>query len=200
MRSSLLVFLCLLLYGCGYHFSESQDRQNTISVPFIKGDPDGLLTSEVIHALSASGHFEFRKTNGNLELQIAIVSDGDDRIGYRYDRDPSGKLRKNIIGTENRETITVEAKLIDVYTQQVIIGPETICASAEYDYVDSHTIRDLTFIQPSGKPTTIIDFSLGQLDSIEGAHDDAQIPIFRKFAQKIVDGMIINNWKQKTQY
>ena len=179
----------LLLGGCGYHTREGEEM--TISVPFIKGDGDGRLTSEVIRAISATGCFEFRKNNGNKELQVSILSDGDERIGYRYDRNPTtGELRKNIIGTENRETITVEVKLIDTYTQEVILGPEVISASADYDYVDSNSIRDLTFIQPNGHPTTIIDFSLGQLDSIEGAHDDAQTPIFRKLAQKIVDGLM----------
>ena len=188
--------LLVLLSGCGYRFSDKQERQNTISVPFIKGDADGMLTSEIIQALSASGYFEFRKNNGNLELQVAILSDSDDRIGYRYDRNPTtGKLRKNIVGTENRETINIEAKLIDVYTQEVILGPEVISASADYDYVDSNSIRDLTFVNSDGHPTTIINFSLGQLDSIEGAHDDAQMPIFHKLAQKIVDGLIIRNWK-----
>jgi hypothetical protein len=186
------IVLLLVLCGCGYRFSEEQQRQNTISMSFIKGDQDGLLTTEVVHALAASGHFEYRKNNGNLELQMAIVSEGDDRIGYRYDRNPTtGKLRKNIVGVENRETIAVEIKLIDTYTQEVLLGPETISASADYDYVDYNSIKDLTFIQPGGKPITIIDFSLGQLDSIEGAHDDAQTPIFRKLAQKIVDGLII---------
>jgi hypothetical protein len=192
-----IIPLLLLLLSCGYHVSDEQDRQNTISVPFIKGDADGMLTSEIIHALSATGHFEYRKNNGNLELQVAIASDSDDRIGYRYDRDPTtGELRKNIVGTENRETVTVEVKLIDVYTQQVVLGPDVINASADYDYVDSHSIRDLVFFNPHGRPTTIIDFSLGQLDSIEGAHDDAQTPIFRKLAQKIVDGLMIHNWKE----
>jgi hypothetical protein len=193
---ALIACIFLALSGCGYRFSDDVERQNTISVPFIKGDGNGLLTSELIHALGSSGHFEFRKSNSNLELQVAIVSEGDERIGYRYDRNPTTeKLRKNIIGVENRETISVEAKLIDVYTQQVILGPETITASADYDYVDYNSVRDLVFFQPGGKPTTIINFSLGQLDSIEGAHDDAQVPIFRKLAQKIVDGLIVNNWK-----
>jgi len=185
----LLILLLLLLCGCGYHTKE--EEQITISVPFIKGDGEGRLTSEIIRAISATGYFEFRKNNGNQELQVAILSEGDDRIGYRYDRNPTtGELRKNIVGTENREIITVEVKLIDTYTQEIILGPEVISASADYDYVDSNSIRDLTFIQPSGHPTTIINFSLGQLDSIEGAHDDAQTPIFRKLAQRIVDGLM----------
>lgn len=181
----------LMLVSCGYRY-EDDGEQTTICVPFIKGDEDGFFTSELVRALSATGHFEYRKGNANQELLVTILSDTDDRIGYRYDRNPTtGKRRKNIVGTENRETITVEVKLIDSYTQEVILGPENISASADYDYVDSNSIRDLTFIN-EGKPTTVIDFSLGQLDTIEGAHDDAQIPIFRKLAQKIVDGLMIH--------
>jgi hypothetical protein len=189
-----LLCLAIFLQGCGYH---TTDQQNTISVPFVKGDGNGQLTTEIIHALTATGHFEFRKSGGNLELQVAIISDTDDRIGYRYDRNPTtGKLRKNIIGVENRETITIEFKLVDGYTQEILHGPEILTASADYDYVDYNSIKDLTFIQPDGTPTTSIDFSLGQLDSIEGAHDDAQTPIFRKLAQKIADGLLLHNWSR----
>lgn len=184
--------LLIFLFGCGYHCSENRDLHNTISVPFVKGDPDGAFTSEIIQALSTTGHFEYRKHDGNLELQVTIISEGDDRIGYRYDRNPTtGELRKNIVGTENRETIAIEVKLIDVYSQQVILGPEVINGCADYDYVDSNSIRDLVFFNPHGHPTTVIDFSLGQLDSIEGAHDDARKPIFRKLAQRIVDGLMV---------
>jgi hypothetical protein len=191
-HSFVITSLLLLLCGCGYHFGKTGDEQTTISVPFVKGDSDGMLTNEIIRAISSTGYFEYRRNDGNLQLLATILSDTDDRIGYRYDRDPTtGKRRKNIVGTENRETINVEVKLIDTYTQEILLGPEIISASADYDYVDSNSIRDLTFINSKGHATTIIDFSLGQLDSIEGAHDDAQTPIFRKLAQKIVDGLII---------
>lgn len=190
MRCVTLFLLLSCLFGCGYHFCQKNDEQITINVPFVKGDATGRLTSEIIQALSTTGHFELRKGDANLQLLIAIVSNSDDRIGYRYDRNPTtGKRRKNIVGTENRETLNVEVKLVDSYTKEIILGPEIISVAADYDYVDSNSILDLTFLDPKGKAATIIDFSLGQLDSIEGAHDDAQIPLFRKLAQKIVDGL-----------
>ncbi|HEY2811124.1 MAG TPA: hypothetical protein VGJ00_07045 [Rhabdochlamydiaceae bacterium] len=191
-------FLLLLIYAplcflssCGYHFSKDSGEKTTISVPFVKGDGDGILTSAIIQALSTSGCFTFVKGEGSQQLLVTILSDTDDRIGYRYDRNPTtGERRKNIVGTENRESIQAEVKLIDTYTQEVLLGPEVISASADYDYVDSNSILDLVFFE-KGHPTTVIDFSLGQLDSIEGAHDDAQAPIFRKLAQKIVDALLI---------
>jgi len=188
---SLLLFLAA---SCGYHYRENTESL-TLTVPFIKGDIDGKLTNAVVHALSSSGDFVYQREEGNLILSLTLLADTDERIGYRYDRKPTtGKRRKNIVGTENRETVNIEVKLIHAATQEVLFGPRMISASAEYDYVDSNSIEDLTFIQPGGKATTVINFSLGQLDSIEGAHDDARAPIFRKIADKLVDEL--RNWQQ----
>lgn len=190
---ALLIVVVLLSSGCGYRFKEAgQDAEATISVPFIKGDSEGLLINELVQALSASGQFEYRRNNGNLLLHVNILSAGDERIGYRYDRNPvSGKLRDNIVGTENRETVAAEVKLVDCYTGETLFGPEIINATADYDYVDSNSIRDLVFFNSDGKPQTVLDFSLGQLDSVEGGHDDARTPAYRSLAKKIVDGLIL---------
>lgn len=186
MYKYLILFLCLLA-SCGYHFSDREQEKTTVTVPLIRGDSDGSFMNAIVHALASSGQFAFRREQGNFLLSVAILSDSDDRIGYRYDRNPvSGKRRKNIVGIENRETIQAEVKLIDTYTQETVYGPQVICASTDYDYVDSHSSRDLIYLSPKG-PTTVIDFSLGQLDSIEGGHDDARLPIFRKLAQAIVE-------------
>jgi hypothetical protein len=65
-----------------------------------------------------------------------------------------------------------------------------IKAFADYDYVDSNSIRDLTFRSGHHQHEKTLDFSLGQLDSLDGAHQDASAPIFRLAAQKIVDGLL----------
>ncbi len=183
----------LLLASCGYHFEGSGVADAmTISVPYIKGDPDGMLGAELVRALSSSGQFDCVQTEGALILEAAIVAEGDDRIGFRYDRDPtSGERRVNIVGTENRLTVSAMVKLVDSATEEVLIGPQIVKAYADYDYVDSNSILDLTFAPP-GKPfQKVLDFSLGQLDSVEGAHDDALAVIYRQLAQKIVDGLIV---------
>jgi hypothetical protein len=183
-----LNLLLLLSASCGYHYKE-QAEQVSLSIPFVKGDVDGRLTNEIVHALSSSGQFTYQAEDGSLILHVEVLADSDERIGYRYDRKTTkeDKRRKNIVGTENRETINIRVKLINAATQEVLFGPRMISASAEYDYIDSNSIRDLVFSNPDGKDATVINFSLGQLDSIEGAHDDAQAPIFRKLAQKLVD-------------
>jgi hypothetical protein len=189
--------LLLILTGCGYRFQDqkSSDGPLTISIPYIKGDDEGQLNTELARVLSNDPHFEYRQNGGAVVLEVAVIADGNDRIGYRYDRNPtSGKRRKNIVGTENRRTLTAEVKLIDTYTQEVLIGPVHVKARADYDYINPNSIRDLTFISSSGKTETVIDFSLGQLDSVEGAHDDSSVPIYRQLAQKIVDGVVSQGW------
>jgi hypothetical protein len=183
--------------GCGYRFQdkESDGGPVTISIPYIKGDIEGQLNTELARILSADPHFEYRQNGGMVILEVAVINDGDERIGYRYDRNPSsGKRRQNIVATENRRNLTVEMKLIDSYTQEVLIGPVHVKARSDYDYVDSNSVRDLTFTNSAGLTQTVINFSLGQLDSIEGAHDDAAIPIYRQLAQKIVDGLVSQGW------
>lgn len=186
----------LLLTSCGYRFDSPEAIANavTISVPYIKGDPEGVLGAEIVRALSSSGQFDCVQTGGALILEVTILAEGDDRIGFRYDRDPtSGKRRDNIVGTENRLTVSAIIKLIDSSTQEILIAPQIIRAYADYDYVDSNSILDLTFIAPDGRPQKVLDFSLGQLDSVESAHDDALAVIYRQLAQKIVDGIIVQS-------
>ena len=185
--------LCLLC-SCGYQFegAKPDGGVTTLSIPYIKGDGAGQLNADLSRAFAASGLFECVQEGGELILRAEIVADGDDRIGYRFDRNPTtGKLRDNIVGTENRRAVTVQITLIDAYTEQTLLGPQIIHASADYDYVDQNSIRDLVFETTSGTPQKVLDFSLGQLDSLEGAHDDSSAVVFRVAAQKIVDGLIV---------
>lgn len=188
------LLILLLLAGCGYHFEEveSQEGVVTISVPYIKGDPEGKFNCELVRALSSTGQFDCMQNGGGLILEASITAESDDRIGYRFDRNATtGKLRDNIVGTENRHHITAVVSLLSAYTREVVIGPQTITAFADYDYVDSNSIRDLTLITTQGSSQRVLDFSLGQLDSVSGAHDDTAVVIYRILAQKIVDGLVV---------
>jgi hypothetical protein len=184
----------LFLLGCGYHFEGSQPQEEVVSVsiPYIKGDREGLLGAELVKALSASGLFDYDQSSAEFTLQVAIIADGDDRIGFRFDRDATtGKLRDNIIGTENRRSVSAQVTVINAHTQEVVLATQVVSAIADYDYVDSNSIRDLTFIEPNGTPQKVLDFSLGQLDSVEGGHDDSSFLIYRLLAQKIVEGLLL---------
>ena len=189
-----VILLCPLFTSCGYRFNagDSLYHGKTISVPYVKGDTtDGQLTIALIQALGDSGEFTYVHAGGNLILKVSIIHDEKEKIGYRYDRHAiSGKLEKNLVPTEGRRVIKAEVSLLDGVSEQTMMGPVIVFASAEYDYVDSDNLHDLSFITEQGFRETVLNFSLGQLDSIEGAEDNALDPLYRRLAQKIVDGLV----------
>ncbi len=186
-----ILFLLVTLSSC-YHFvgSESSDTV-TISVPYVKGDTtDGRLTNALARAVGCSSRFVFVSGNSERILKVRLIHDEKEKIGYRYDRDPiSGDLEKNLVPTEGRRIIQAEVSLLDGISQETLLGPVIVSAFAEYDYVNSDNLYDLTFINSSGVRETVLNFSLGQLDSIEGAEDNALDPLYDQLAQKIINGL-----------
>ena len=180
---------CLLFSSCGYHFDGGE--KIAISVPYVIGDEEGRLTDALASALAKTATFQYVKGGGDWTLLVVVKDTDHDRIGYRYDRDDkSGKLRDNVIGIENRETITIEVTVQNAKTGDIIIGPQILKGRADYDYVDEHSLQDLAFIDRDGEQETSIAFSLGQLDSVAAAGQDASDPVYRELAQRIVDGLI----------
>jgi hypothetical protein len=183
-----LVLVLLLLSSCGYRYSSTEgESARTISVPYISGDPDAILNNELVYQLSASGEFSCVQSGGDLVLQVVLLSDTQERIGFRYDRDnPSGSLEKNLLGVEDCRSVVAMVSVLERGSGKPIIGPSEVRASVDYDYTDPGSPRDLLF----AKSQPIMPFSLGQLDSREGAHDDAARPLFWQLSQKIVIGLL----------
>jgi hypothetical protein len=177
--------LLLVLPSCGYQAISSQDRP-TISIPYVRGDEEGCLTSAVISEVNRAGLYHYVSTGGELELKIALVGNHEEVIGYRYDRtEKKGRLEQNLLATENRRHVAAEVTLYRAAEDQPILGPIVVTASAEFDYVDASTVRELAFITPGGKREKVIDFSEGQLDSVEGAQDNVLAPLYDDLAKKI---------------
>lgn len=176
-----------MLSACGYHTDEGAQ---TLSVPYFKGDTNGALTDSVIKALATSGNFHYTDKNGNLLLEGTIISDTNENIGYQFDRDPiSGQRIHRLVPNEGRREITVEILLTDTRTQKVVYGPAKISASGDYDFVDSDSLRDTSFINTAGARESSLFFSMGQLDSINGAQATSLNPIHRHLSLKIVEGI-----------
>lgn len=187
-----VIFLCLIVSGCGYRFNESpnSDSKQTLSIPYIPGDVEGQLNAALVEAISQTGHYEYRRNDGVLLLQVAIINDNSERIDFRYDREPSGKREKNLLATANRRSAVAEVTLIDTRSDEILLGPSTVSASADFEYESVDSIVDMVYFPPKGPPQTVLNFSLGQLDSIEGGHDDSASPLYRHLAQKIADGIV----------
>lgn len=143
------------------------------------------MTAHLIYELEKTGLYQFVKDKGDLVLKVAIIGDQKETIGYSFDRHAeSGKIEKNLMATENRRNLTATISLYD--GEEVIVGPLEITAGGEYDYVDVNSLRSLSFINENGKREKVITFSLGQLDSFEGAEDNVLTPTYRLLAGKIV--------------
>lgn len=194
-----LAFICsllLLFSACGYHFEEEefgQEFRRTLSVPYVEGDTQGQLTNELIRQIANSGRYEYVREGGSLTLHVEIVGDTSSKIGYRYDRrdqscQPCERI-KNIQPVEARREITVEVSLYDEASMVELLKPTLVRGTSEYDFVGTHSICDLSFIN-HGRRVTVESFSLGQLDSIEGAQDDGVIPLYRNLARQILIGLL----------
>lgn len=179
------LFLLFILSSCGYRAISSEDRP-TLSIPFVRGDEEGFLTAALISEMNQTGLYQYVGSQGDLELKISIVGNHEEVIGYRYDRkERSGDIEPNLMATENRRHAAAEVTLFRHGEEEPILGPLIVTASAEFDYIDVSTICELAFINPHGKPEKVINFSQGQLDSIEGAQDNALHPLYKQLAKKI---------------
>ena len=179
-----------LFPACSYRWQPEYPYgiRPTVSVPFVVGDEDGMLTAAIIRALSSSGLVDVRSSGGDYQLQVTITSGTSENIGYRIDpQKVDGKVRKNLLACEGRRTMSIQASLCQ--GEELIYGPYPITCDAEYDYVDGDSIQDLTFVNPAGKVVTVLPFSLGQLESVESAQEASSKPLYNRLAQKIVDAI-----------
>jgi hypothetical protein len=186
----------LFLSSCGYKLAEEErpPERETVSVPYVVGDAAGQFTNELIRELGTAG-YQVENKEGNLILKVSIIQDGSERIGFRYDRDDSdGKRQNRLINVESRKVVTAQVTLLDGISDEILLGPINVICDADYDYVDFDSPRDLAFTDLQGQRLQTINFSLGQLDTIEGAQDDALIVVYRRLAQRIVDGLVNHKW------
>lgn len=194
MRNKIIALasLVFLLSSCGYHFTPTsyEGDRVSISVPYIQGDPEAIFNNQLTSTLARSGRFDCVQSGGDFMLQVVILSDTNSKIGYRFDRDDvTGSRRQNILGVENRRTIVTQVTLYDAHSGDVLFGPVPITSYVDYDYVDPGSPRDLNTTAPSGAIPTI-RYSYGQLNTVEGAHDDASTNVYQGLSQKIADSII----------
>lgn len=178
IKNTLLSLFCaLFLTGCGYQFGQGgiAEQYNSISVPIVQGDRDGVITASIIRKLTESGAYNYRNCDGALILYVKVVDVRDQNIGFRYDREKGGKLDNTIIPTETRLISVAEVWAVDRCSQCTVLGPVLIRACVDFDH-DYYNSRD-----------GINVFSLGQLSDYDEAYDAAQRPLSEALATKIVD-------------
>jgi hypothetical protein len=196
LRFFSLLLSSSLLTGCGYRWQPDfpDCTRPTLTVPFVRGDEDGTLTAEIIYSLSSSGLVNVCSKGGEYDLQVSVLGDTNEKIGFRVDpQKVDGEVRKNLLCSEERRVMTLEILLLK--GTEVAYGPYQLSMGVDYDYVDGDSIQDLTFINPAGTVVTVLPFSLGQLESVESANQAATKPLYRRLAQKIVDVISAEEWR-----
>ncbi len=183
-------FLC---FSCGYHSSLDHIYGNThrysISIPYVKGDIDGGITDALVKEIAKSPRFFYVNDQGDLELQAVVKNDQVEVIGFQYDQNEiSGKTENRLKANEERRTLCLEITLTSSHGK-IIYGPTKVSASVDYDFIISDVLKNASFINPEGIRERTLFFSLGQLDSKEGAYYSSANHLFIKLAQKIAEGL-----------
>jgi hypothetical protein len=153
---------------------ELSRRYQTISVPYVQGDLEGVLTKDVIRELSFNSPFIYENEGGDLILNIKIIETCEENIGFRYDRHKDGRLRHNIIPTETRLRLLAEVNIIDAEFCSPVCENIVLESFYEFDH-DYYSSRNAVNI-----------FSLGQLTDYDEAYDAALKPAYAELAKKIV--------------
>jgi len=195
VRRWIYIVSTILLSSCGYRYTSEDSflslSKVRIAVPYIPGDADAIFNNELVYQLAASGHFHCVTSDADYILQAIILSDTQSRIGFRYDRDNvSGSLEKNLLGVEDRRSVKAEISFIEAGSGKIVIGPIEVSSDVDYDYTDPGSPDDLLYTSPYGHSLSIMQFSLGQLDSYEGAYDSTSRGVFTRLAEKITEGLI----------
>ncbi|MCE5316517.1 MAG: LPS assembly lipoprotein LptE [Parachlamydia sp.] len=183
-----LLFLCCFC-SCGYQWMTSAGDR-TVSVPYITGDEDGSFTAELIRQLCSSGQAEV-VSQGRYRLNVAIVQEASDAIGFR--RDPQkikGKIRRHLTENEVRKSISADVSLVEGSSERLVFGPVRVSAYVDCDYVDGDSIQDLQFKDSRKVEHVVLPFSLGQLEPSEAAEEAARRPLYQNLSRKIVDVMM----------
>ncbi|MBI3900886.1 MAG: hypothetical protein HY324_01890 [Chlamydiia bacterium] len=166
-----LVFsIALLLSSCGYQWGPPTSLP-LVAVPFIAGDTEGTLTSELTQALASSGLAQVALSDkAAYFIDAQIVGANNSVIGYRWDKE---KLE----GSEGRKTLAVEVSLREKEGGKAIFGPIQVETSVDYDYAAEEGAKNL------------LPFSLGQLVAQDLAEETALRPLEEDLARKVVDAL-----------
>ena len=171
--------------ACGYQAGkgggELVQSHTTLSVPYVKGDRDGLFTAALSRAVAQSGSFEYVVSGGALELLVEVPEPTEDVIGYRYEREAGGAIGERIVPSESRMTLSASASLSWSVGGRPIVGPVDVSSEQNFDF-EFDDDRDNS-----------LALSLGQLETRDPARDIAREAIYDKLAQRIVDHMVFNS-------
>jgi hypothetical protein len=190
-----LLFLSSCKYKtAGLHLGN--DSIVEISIPVIKQDPSGILRNALAKEISLNKTLRYKTSKAKYQLKVNIEEDNDSTICYMWDRNPANNQRLNVFyNTEGKKEVIAKTELVNAKTGEVVVGPYYLNASVIYDFVNPTVEATLAFQEPTGENVSMLQYSLGQLDSEEGAQEEAYSPAYKLMAEKIISVLIKNSKK-----
>lgn len=179
MRKLLLATLCLLLTSsCGYRWGRGEvvGPYQSVYVPYVQGDEDGLFTTALIHELAAQGVLvTTSESSADLLLCVVLKAPEDTNVGFIYAPPKKGADQSHIIvANEGRLTMCATITLRESQRGEVVLGPCEVTNSMSYDF------------EPDLGNVNFHAFALGQLEMHNLAADAARDTLYTRFAHKIV--------------
>lgn len=182
--SFVLLLMLFVITSCGYKIQSMHNNPITINVPYVKGDKDGRLTKYLVQALSESGFVVSESASSQYSLIVEIKKKSTTQIGYRYrNKNHDSGILKRLVPDEGRYSLSLVLWLEETSFSKKIIEPYEIEANVDYDFVNPDSFSDVAFFA-NGERKTVLDFSMGQLDSQEGASLAAINPCYQVLAKK----------------
>ncbi len=180
----------IVLTACGYHAAGASGNQNAqlVSIPLIREDDDGVLRNSLARAIATSGKFRYTSDVAPYELLIKFENNYTDTIGYEWDVNAAtGGEVKRLYPDEGRKTIVALVTLQDCKTKEPLLKPFKVSSQVSYDFVNPSALKDIEFTDLYGSKQSSLQYSLGQLDSEEGARAEASYAAFQDLAGKIAE-------------
>lgn len=194
MKSLFTVLLLLLCSSCRYKnaaLAIGDDKLIEMSIPVIKKDPNGILRNALAREISFNKSLYYKTEKAKYNLNVSIEEDKDSIICFMWDRNPKTNKGLNVFyNTEGMKEVVAKIELVDANTKDVVIGPVFLRQRSIYDFVNPTVAETLSFEGIAGNEISALQYSLGQLDSEEGAKEATYIPTYQNLAKKIVTCLI----------
>lgn len=190
-KSLLLIFLMLGLSSCK-NYSASKltidgDSVITTAIPVIRKDPNGYLRNYIAREMSYTNSLYYKDRGAKYQLLVTITEDTNSKISYMWDRDPVTNGNLGVFyPTEGMKEVIAKVELIDRKTGSTVIEPFFVKAEAIYDFVNPTVPDTVEFQTAFGGDESILQYSLGQVDSELGAKEATYNPVYQRLAKKIV--------------
>ncbi len=179
----MLLFLLSTFFGCNYHSAIQTQEIQSVGIAFIKNDLLGNLRSYLVLELEKSSLFRFSK-QPELLVYVECVEKEDEDIGFQYARSVTTRSDRLVVN-EKRKWVEAVVSIKNTKTDKTVLKPTKIMAAIDFDFDPAESDDKFTAIGPNRVP--MVTFSLGELESEQGARPIAQELLMQNLAKRIVD-------------